>query len=140
MDQLPRRLEILRNGLLGQDMLAGLERGLDVFGLIEDGQGDDDGVDVVAQEEVVVDAAGTCVFGVEVYVAGVFTQCLRGFEGARVEGFEGEVGAGLDCGLGGCLLAWAWGRTVECKAVLTRCSSLAKMPLPMMATPMDMIA
>lgn len=47
-DELARRGDVLGNGLLGEDMLAGGEGGADKGRLGEDGQRDDDGGNVVA--------------------------------------------------------------------------------------------
>jgi hypothetical protein len=47
-------------------MLARGECGFDVFGLFGDGQGEDHGVDVRAQEQVVVGLAGACIVRVEI--------------------------------------------------------------------------
>ena len=72
---------------------------LDEFGLCEDGESDDDGLDVFAEEEIVVGFPSTGIVRVEFYVGGGFDG-LGGFEGARVDCFEGEVGSCGDGGLG----------------------------------------
>lgn len=59
---------------------------------------------------------------------------LGGFERAGVDGFEGEEGTGFYC--------WLWevsGFSFEMGRGITRCSSCTKMPLPMIATPMDIV-
>lgn len=56
--QLRGRRHVLRDGLLAQHVLARGERLLDDLGLREDGQGDDDGVDVGAGQERVEGVGG----------------------------------------------------------------------------------
>jgi hypothetical protein len=79
-------------------MLAGGERSFDVFGLLGDGQGNDYGVDIGAQEQVVVRLPHAGIVRVE--VDGDAQSLCRG-EGARVDGFKGEVGRLGDGGLEG---------------------------------------
>jgi hypothetical protein len=70
-------------------MLAGGERSFDVCGLFGYGQGDDHGVDIGAQEQIVVRLPLAGVVRVE--VDSDAQSFCRG-EGARVDGFKGEVG------------------------------------------------
>jgi len=71
-------------------MFACCERSFDIFRLREDGKGEDDGVDVGAQEEIVVGFARTGVGGVKVDIgAGREGEGLCGLESARVDGLEG---------------------------------------------------
>ena len=73
-------------------MFSSRKRRLNVFRLIQDREGDDDGVNVSAQQEVMVGLAAAGVVGVEVDIG---VECLCGFERARVDGFEGEAAAGF---------------------------------------------
>lgn len=81
-------------------MLASCECGLDERRLREDGQRDDDGVDVGAGEEVGVGLACAAVVGVERdIVAGCGSKGAGGGGGAGVDRFEGQEGRCLDGGL-----------------------------------------
>jgi hypothetical protein len=68
-------------------VLAGREGGFDVFGLREDGQRDYNGLDVAAEEEIVVGIARARVVGVE---GNVDVQRFCGCERAGVYRLETE--------------------------------------------------
>lgn len=61
-DEVARGGDVFGDGLLGEDVFAGGESGFDEGRLGDDGEGDDDGVDVGAGEE---GGEGQGVFGVE---------------------------------------------------------------------------
>ena len=94
-------------------------------------------MDIAAEEEVIVGFARARVVGVEIdmFACG---EGGCGFEAARVDGFEREV-----CGLeDGGLRDGQWllqRERIWWKERRTRCSSRTKMPLPIMATPIDML-
>lgn len=66
LDQMFCALDITGDGLLGEDMLASSQSGLNVLGLLGDGEGDDDRIDVGAQEEIMVGLAHAGVVRVEI--------------------------------------------------------------------------
>jgi hypothetical protein len=73
-------------------MLPSGECSFYIFRLTHDRERENNGVDVIAKEEVVVGLSRTRIIGVEIDI------CFEGFgrfEGARVDGFEGEEGAGV---------------------------------------------
>jgi len=115
LDEVVAGREVFGQGFLGQHVFAGGEGAFDEGGLDGDREGDDDGVDVRAGEEVVVVLVVKGVVGVEVDGWGeVGGDGLGGLERAGVDGFEGEVRAGED---GGEVLlfdedAWGWVRYV----------------------------
>lgn len=72
-------------------MLAGGEGGLDVLWLADDGESNDDGLDVLAEEQVVVRLANTRVGRVEIQAGPRLDEgcgLLSGFQGSRVDGLE----------------------------------------------------
>lgn len=100
LNQLVRSLEVLGDRFLGEDMLASSKRSLDEFGLLHDGQGDDDSLDIIPEQEIVVGLAGARIVRVQVDIGQFLTESLSRFERSRVDGFEGEAGGKLYCGLG----------------------------------------
>lgn len=72
-------------------MLAGGEGGLDVLRLADDGESNDDGLDVLAEEQVMVRLANTRVGRVEIQAGSRLDEgcrLLSGFQGSRVDGLE----------------------------------------------------
>lgn len=83
-------------------MLSDAKGGFDVAWLLRDWKGDDEGVDVLVEEEVVVVGTFWGVFGVDCELRRVFrSKLLCGSLGAGEDGFELKVLAGLDGWLGG---------------------------------------
>jgi hypothetical protein len=73
-------LEVLSDWLLREYMLAGLQRCSDVFGLILDRKGYDNGVNVRSEKQVMVCLPRAGIVRVEIDMASRFTQCLGRFE------------------------------------------------------------
>jgi hypothetical protein len=140
LNKLLRSSDIRCNRLLGQYVLSRGEGSLDVLRLAADGQGDDDSRDIVTGEEVLVGFALAAVGGVQVDAGRVFGdggEVLGALEGTGEDGLEGEevclLNGGLDGIVSGCE------QLCSKRVRPTRCSSLAKMPLPMIATPIGAI-
>jgi hypothetical protein len=69
-------------------------------------------------------------------MASGFTQRCGGFERSGIDSLQREMWAGFDSGL----LRLSLDLDTLYQVPRTRCSSLANMPLPMIATPIVMIA
>ena len=86
------------DGFLAQDVFTGFERLFDDFGLFGDGQGDDDGVNIVPRQQLVETVVSMVDVEFEIVNDGLVERERRGgSRGTRVDGLEVEnVGRGLD--------------------------------------------
>ncbi len=87
-DQSLCTLQIPSDRFLRQNVLPCSQCRFDIFGLAQYGKGDYDGMDVFPEQQIMICLPNTSIIGIEVDFE---IQCLGGFEGPRVNGFQGEL-------------------------------------------------